>query len=178
MKSASLQYANALADVAFAQGAAEPTLKQLADFQAAFNASAELRNALASPGVPAEAKRAVIEKITARIGGGKIIRNFLYVIADHRRTHILPEIVAAFEDVVRQRQGIAEAEVSCAFELSAAQKKRLSQTLERVTGKKIEARFTLDPSLLGGAVVRVGDTIYDGSVRNSLKEMRARLMAQ
>ena len=178
MKSASLQYANALADVAFAQGAAEPTLKQLADFQAAFNASAELRNALASPGVPAEAKRAVIEKITARIGGGKIIRNFLFVIADHRRTHILPEIVAAFEDVVRQRQGIAEAEVSSAFELSAAQKKRLSQTLERVTGKKIEARFTLDPSLLGGAVVRVGDTIYDGSVRNSLKEMRARLMAQ
>lgn len=178
MKSASLQYANALADVAFAQGAAEPTLKQLADFQAAFNASAELRNALASPGVPAEAKRAVIEKITARIGGGKIIRNFLYVIADHRRTHIVPEIVAAFEDVVRQRQGIAEAEVSSAFELSAAQKKRLSQTLERVTGKKIEARFTLDPSLLGGAVVRVGDTIYDGSVRNSLKEMRARLMAQ
>lgn len=178
MKSASLQYANALADVAFAQGAAEPTLKQLADFQAAFNASAELRNALASPGVPAEAKHAVIEKITARIGGGKIIRNFLFVIADHRRTHILPEIVAAFEGVVRQRQGIAEAEVLSAFELSAAQKKRLSQTLERVTGKKIEARFTLDPSLLGGAVVRVGDTIYDGSVRNSLKEMRARLMAQ
>lgn len=178
MKSASLQYANALADVAFAQGAAEPTLKQLADFQAAFNASAELRNALASPGVPAEAKRAVIEKITARIGGGKIIRNFLFVIADHRRTQILPEIVSAFEGVVRQRQGIAEAEVSSAFELSAAQKKRLSQTLERVTGKKIEARFTLDPSLLGGAVVRVGDTIYDGSVRNSLKEMRARLMAQ
>ncbi|HKW56788.1 MAG TPA: ATP synthase F1 subunit delta [Candidatus Acidoferrum sp.] len=178
MNSASLQYANALADVAFAQGAAEPALKQLADFQAAFAASAELRNALASPAVPAEGKRGVIEKITAWTGAGKIIRNFLYVIADHHRTSLLPEIIAAFEGVVRQRQGVAEAEISSAVELSSAQRKRLTQTLERVTGKKIEAKFSLDPGLLGGAVVRVGDTIYDGSVRNSLSEMRARLAAE
>ena len=178
MKSASLQYANALADVAFEQGAAEPTLKQLADFHAAFAVSPELRNALASPAVPVEAKHGVIEKIAMRIGAGKIIRNFLFLIADHHRTHILPEIVAAFESAVRQRQGIAEAEISSAIELSAAQKKRFTQTLERITGKKIEANYSLDPALLGGAVVRVGDTIYDGSVRNSLNEMRARLVAE
>lgn len=178
MKSASLQYANALADVAFEQGAAGPTLKQLADFHAAFAASPELRNALSSPAVPAEGKHGVIEKIAMRIGAGKIIRNFLFLIADHHRTHILQEIVAAFESVVRQRQGIAEAEISSAVELSAAQKKRFTQTLERITGKKIEAKYSLDPALLGGAVVRVGDTIYDGSVRNSLNEMRARLVAE
>lgn len=178
MKSASLQYANALADVALAQGAADSALKQLADFGAAFTMSSELRNFLTSPGVPRSAKHGVIEKIAARIGAGKIIRNFLFVISDHQRTHVLPEIIATFEDVVRQRQDIAEANISSAVELSAAQKKGFAQTLERLTGKKIQAKYSLDPALLGGAVVRVGDTIYDGSVRNNLNELRARLAAQ
>ena len=178
MKSASLQYANALADVSLAQGAADAALKQLSDFAAAFEVSSELRNFLTSPGVPREAKHGVIEKIAARIGAGKIIRNFLFVIADHQRTHILPEILITFEDVIRQRQGTAEAEISSATELSAAQKKKFSQTLERLTGKKIQAKYSLDPALIGGAVVRVGDTIYDGSVRNSLNEMRAHLAAE
>jgi F-type H+-transporting ATPase subunit delta len=178
LKSASLQYANALADVALAQGAADAALKQLTDFAAAFDISSELRNFMTTPGVPREAKHGVIEKIAARIGAGKIIRNFLFVIADHQRTHILPEILAAFQDVIRQRQGIAEAEISSAVELSAAQKKKFAQTLERLTGKKIQAIYSLDPALMGGAVVRVGDTIYDGSVRNSLNEMRARLAAE
>jgi F-type H+-transporting ATPase subunit delta len=178
LKSASLQYANALADVVLAQGAADAALKQLADFEAAFAESSELRNFLTSPGVPREAKHGVIEKIAARIGADKIIRNFLFVISDHQRWHILPEIVAAFQDVIRQRQGIAEAEIFSAIELSAPQKKKFAQTLERLTGKKIEAKYSLDPALLGGAVVRVGDTIYDGSVRNSLNEMRARLVAE
>ena len=178
MKSASLQYANALADVALAQGAADPVLKQLDDFAAAFGGSPELRNFLTSPAVPRDAKHGVIEKISARIGASKIIRNFLFVIADHQRTHSLPEIVAAFQDVVRQRQGIAEAEISSAVELSAAQKKRFAQTLERLTGKKIQAKYSLDPALLGGAVVRIGDTIYDGSLRNRLNGLRARLAAE
>lgn len=178
MKSASLQYANALADVALAQGAADAALKQLSDFAAAFEVSSELRNFLTSPGVPREAKHGVIEKIAARIGAGKIIRNFLFVIADHQRTHIVPEILTTFQDVIRQRQGTAEAEISSAIELSAAQKKKFSQALERLTGKRIQAKYSLDPSLMGGAVVRVGDTIYDGSVRNSLNEMRARLAAE
>lgn len=178
MKSVSLQYANALADVALVQGAADAALKQLSDFGAAYAVSADLRNFLTSPGVPREAKHGVIEKIAARLGAGKIIRNFLFVVSDHQRTHLLPEITSAFEEVVRQRQGIAEAEISSAVELSAAQKKRFTQTLERITGKKIEATYSLDPALLGGAVIRVGDTIYDGSVRNSLNELRARLVAQ
>lgn len=178
MKSASLQYANALADVALAQGAADGALAQLGNFVAAFDESSELRNFLTTPGVPGEAKHRVIEKIAARVGAGKIIRNFLFVISDHHRTRILPEILSSFQDVIRQRQGIAEAEISSAVELSAAQKKKFAQTLERLTGKKIEAKYSLDASLLGGAVVRVGDTIYDGSVRNSLNEMRARLVAE
>ena len=178
MKSASLQYANALADIALEQGAAEPATRQLRSFGAAYAQSAELRTFLASPAVSVDAKHGVLEKIAKRLGASKIIRNFLFVIADHRRTQLILEIAAAFEQVLRQRQGVAEAEVCSAVELSAAQKKELAATLARLTGKKIEPKYALDPALLGGAVVRIGDTIYDGSLRSRLNEMRARLAAE
>jgi F-type H+-transporting ATPase subunit delta len=178
LKSASLQYANAMADIALAQGAAEPAAKQLREFGAAYAQSAELRTFLASPAVSIEDKHAVIEKIVARLGASKIIRNFLFVLADHRRTHLIPEVILAFHEVIRQRQGVAEADVSSAVELSAAQKKEMAATLARLTGKKIETKYALDPALLGGAVVRIGDTIYDGSLRSRLNAMRARLAAE
>lgn len=175
MKSASLQYANALADIALEQGAGEPAAKQLNDFGAAYAQSAELRTFLASPAVSIEAKHAVIEKITARLGASKIIRNFLFVLTDHRRTPLIEDVISTFEEVIRQRQGVAEAEVTSAAEMSTAQKKAMAATLEKLTGKRIEAKYALDPALLGGAVVRIGDTIYDGSLRSRLNEMRARL---
>jgi len=178
LKSASLQYANALADIALEQGAAEPAAKQLESFGAAYAQSVELRTFLASPAVSLEAKHSVIEKIAARLGASKIIRNFLFVIADHRRTPLIPEIITAFQQVLRQRQGIAEAEISSPVELTGAQKKELSAALARLTGKKIEPKYSFDPALLGGAVVRIGDTIYDGSLRSRLNEMRARLAAE
>ena len=178
MKSASLQYATALADIALEQGAAEPVKKQLADFGTAYAESGELRNVLANPAVERAAKHGVIEKLAARLGASRIVRNFLLVMVDHQRTHLLPEIQQTFESVIRQRQGLAEAEVTSAAELSASQKTALEQTLERLTGKKIQAKYSQDAGLLGGAVVRIGDTIYDGSVRNRLNQMRARLSAE
>jgi F-type H+-transporting ATPase subunit delta len=178
MKSASLQYANALADVAREQRVADAAVKQLNDFSATYAESAELRNFLASPAVDREAKHGVIEKLAARLGASKIVRNFLFVIVDHRRTHILPEIVQTFQEVVRQREGITEAEISSAIELTVAQKAEFAFALERMTGKRIAAKYLLEPRLLGGAVVRVGDTIYDGSLRQRLNEMRALLTAE
>jgi F-type H+-transporting ATPase subunit delta len=178
LKSASLQYANALADIALAQGAAEPTAKQLNDFGTSYEQSAELRTFLASPAVSIEAKHTVIEKIIGRLGASRILRNFLFIIADSHRTQLIPEIIASFQQVLRQRQGIAEAEISSAVELNAAQKAEFAKTLARLTGKKIETKYSLDPALIGGAVVRIGDTIYDGSLRNRLNEMRARLAAE
>jgi F-type H+-transporting ATPase subunit delta len=178
LKSASLQYANALADVAMAQGVADATARELLGFGALYGESAELRHFLASPAVNADAKHRVIEKLLSRVGGSKIVRNFLFVIVDHHRTHVLPDIVAAFQDVIRQRQGITEAQVSSAVELNQAQKAEMEFTLERLTGKRVEANFSLAPELLGGAVVRVGDTVYDGSLRSRLNELRARLASE
>jgi F-type H+-transporting ATPase subunit delta len=178
LRSASIQYANALADVVLQQGAAEPTRKQLGEFQAAYKESPELRNFMASPAVSREAKHGVVEKLVARLGASRVLRNFLFVIVDNQRSHLLPEIAASFEQVLRQRQGVAEAQVSSAVALSDTQRKALLRNLESLTGKKIQANFSLDPALLGGAVVRIGDTIYDGSVRNQLNRLRARLTAE
>jgi F-type H+-transporting ATPase subunit delta len=178
LRSASLQYATALADIALEQGAAEPVKKQLEDFGAAYAESVELRSVLSSPAVERTEKHGVVEKLAARLGASRIVRNFLFVVVDNQRTHLLPEILQTFEDVIRQRQGLAEAEVTSAAELTAPQKTQLQQTLERLTGRKIQAKYSLNPALLGGAVVRIGDTIYDGSVRNRLNQMRARLAAE
>jgi F-type H+-transporting ATPase subunit delta len=178
LKSASLQYANALADIAVAQGAAAPVVQQLGDFLAATVNSAELRNVLASPAVSKEQKRAVAEKIATRLGASKIVRNFLLVMVDHRRSALLPEIFDELQKVLRDRQGVAEAQVCSAVELNEKQKRELTLTLEKTTGKKIEAKFSLDPKLLGGAVVRVGDTIFDGSLRNRLDGLRERLAGE
>jgi F-type H+-transporting ATPase subunit delta len=178
LKSASLQYANALADVALEQGVADSVLKQLNDFGTTYAGSAELRNFFSSPAATRDAKQAVIGEIIARMSASKILRNFLFIIADRQRMHALQEIVTAFQDVIRQRQGIAEAEISSAAELSAAQKREFQKTLERLTGKRVEPKYSLDPALLGGAIVRIGDTIYDGSLRNRLNGLRARLAAE
>lgn len=178
MKSAPLQYANALADIALEQGAAEPVLKQLTDFSNAYQESAELRNFLASPAVEREDKHGVIEKLAARLGASKIIRNFLFLMIDNQRTTLLPQMLDSLQLVLQQRQGVAEASVVSATPLNDAQKAQLQQTFEKLTGKKIQAKYSQDPTLLGGALVRIGDTIYDGSLRNRLNQMRARLAAE
>jgi F-type H+-transporting ATPase subunit delta len=175
---AAQRYASALADIAVEQGAMEPVRKQLTGFRELTRQSPELRNFLANPAIAREAKRGAIEKIVSRMGASKILRNFLFVLVDHDRTLLLPEILAAFHDIILERQGIAEAQVKTAAELSASQKKDLGAALERLTGKKIEAQYELDPGLVGGAVVRIGSTIYDGSVRGQLERLRARLATQ
>jgi F-type H+-transporting ATPase subunit delta len=178
LKSAPLQYANALADIALEQGAAEPVLRQLAEFNSAYQESAELRNFLASPAVEREAKHGVIDKLAARMGASKIIRNFLFIMVDNQRTALLPQMLESFQTVLQQRQGVAEASVVSASTLNDGQKSQLQRTLEKLTGKKIQAKYSQDPALLGGVQIRIGDTIYDGSLRNRLDQMRARLAAE
>lgn len=175
MNAIAKRYAAALADVAMEQGAAEPVKKNLADFAETLKISADLVNFLGSPRVSRANKQAVIEDLALRMGAGKIFRNFLLVLAANRRTVLLPEIAEAFDALLLERMGIAEAQVTSAEELTAAQKTELNRAMERVTGKKLESRYRVDPGLLGGAVVRIGSAVYDGSVREQLERLRERL---
>ncbi len=178
MKSAVQSYAAALVEVALAQRKTEELKGELGRFVELLGLSTDLRNFLATPAVERTAKQAVIEKLVARIGASQALRNFLFIIVDKDRTPLLPEIAKEFEAELRARLGIAEAEVTTARELTPQQKTELGKTLETLTGKQIEARYAVNRELLGGVVVRIGSTIYDGSVRAQLERMGARLAAE
>jgi len=169
------RYAAALADVALQQRSAEASQRDLAAFVDVFSASADLKNALESPAVSEEAKQNIITKIAEKMDMDGAVRNFVRLIVAHRRTEMLREIQQAFHAELNARLGIAEAEVTTARELSGPEKKELTAAIERRTGKKIQAKFVQDKALLGGAVVRVGSTVYDGSVREQLTRLRERL---
>jgi F-type H+-transporting ATPase subunit delta len=169
------RYAAALADVAVERKNSETVKRNLAAFVEAFSSIADLRNALESPALNAEVKRKVIAEVAGKMGLDVAVRNFIYLVVDHRRTEILPEIEQAFLSELNERFGIVDAEVTSARELNDDEKRQLSTVLEQRTGKKVEARFQIDGALLGGAVVRLGSTIYDGSVRDQLKRLREQL---
>ena len=172
------RYAAALADVAVERKSADAFRRELASFAEAYASSHDLREFLHTPAVSREAKHAVIDKLAERLSLSDGIRNFIYILADNRRIASLPEISAAFDADLNTREGIAEAAVTSARELSAAEKKEIVTALERKTGKRIEAQFALDAALLGGAVVQIGSTIYDGSIREQLNRLRAQLEAE
>jgi F-type H+-transporting ATPase subunit delta len=171
----SSRYAAALTDVALKHNGGERIKADVGSFVEAFSASADLRNFLETPAVGYEAKQNVIRKLAERMELSPEVRNFIQLLVLNRRTHLLSEIQQAFLSDLNARMGIAEADVKSAREMSAPEKERLIRALEERTGKKIQARFGEDASLLGGVVVRVGSTIYDGSVREQLTRLRQKL---
>ena len=175
MSAVAERYAAALADVAVERKNSETVKRNLAAFVEAFSSIADLRNALESPALNAEVKRKVIAEVAGKMGLDVAVRNFIYLVVDHRRTEVLPEIEQAFLSELNERLGIVDAEVTSAHELNDDEKRQLSTVLEQRTGKKVEARFQIDGALLGGAVVRLSSTIYDGSVRDQLKRLREQL---
>ncbi len=175
------RYANALADVVTnpASGTTpERTISELRSFEQALADSNELQNALITPAVPPGRKKAVIGRIAEILNLSRVTRNFLFVLVDKRRIPALSGIIHDLEEVLDQRLGFARAEVASAAELTEAQQLALNGTLERLTGKHIRMRFSIDPALIGGALARIGSTVYDGSVRGQLAALERRLSAE
>ena len=175
------RYARALVDVVLApaSGAKPDRVRQdLRSFEQALASSPELGNALASPAVKRPKKRAVIARLAETLELSGVAKNFLLVLVDHRRTAELSGIIAAFERMVDERLGILKVDVASARELNEKQQAALVQRLEAMTGKKIFLNRTIDGDLLGGMVVRVGSTLYDGSVRGQLDSLSRQLRAE
>ncbi len=141
----------------------------------AFRHSADLRAFLESPAVSHDLKHKVVGELASRMDLVPAVRNFVFLLVDHHRTELLGEIEQALETELNARLGVAHAEVTSARELSDQERRELTRALEQRTGKRIEARFRRDPSLVGGTVVRVGSTIYNGSVREQLMRLRQQL---
>jgi F-type H+-transporting ATPase subunit delta len=170
------RYARALVDVIITDyGVAPKALADLRTIDAMIAGSVSLRNALLSPAVSPPRKRAVIGRLLEPLGVSKQVRNFLFVVIDHRRVHQFSSIVEAFEVLLDERMGFVRADVSSARELTEAQRAGLEGQLSRLAGKRAKLRFNTDPALLAGVVARVGSTVYDGSVRGQLERLRMKL---
>lgn len=170
-------YAEALVDVALAEQRPEQIRRELNDFLGMTEASADLRNFLISPAVPSSSKRSVIAKLVEQMGASQTLRNFLYLVVDHRRAGLLRAIGEAFAQELNARLGILDAEIAAARNLSEQEKQALVAALERRTGKRIVPSYRVEPELIGGVRVRIGSTVLDGSVRSSLDRLRARMAA-
>jgi F-type H+-transporting ATPase subunit delta len=166
-------YARAFADVVLsARLDANRAIGGLRRIAGLLSESTELRRVWENPAVPADQKRRLLDAIVQREGIEPHVRNLMAVLIDHRRVQFLSRITAQLEKELDARLGFAEAHITSARELGDAEKRSLEAQIEKVTGKKIRARFGLDASLLGGAVVRVGSTIYDGSVKGQLEKIK------
>jgi F-type H+-transporting ATPase subunit delta len=173
-----VRYAKALADVVTAPGSGhDPAqiLSQIQRVQALIQSSVDLKNALASPAVAPPRKRAVMAKLLQSLDVADQVRNFIFIIIDHRRVQEFESIIDAYEHLIDDRLGFIRADVSSAHELNDAQRAALQTQLTRIAGREAKPRFTTDPSLLGGVVAKVGSTVYDGSVRGQLDRLRTKL---
>ena len=171
-------YARAFADVVMANRLdAARTLAETQQISSLVRDSKELREVWENPSIPSEQKRAVLDGIVQRGGMSRPVRNFVAVVIDKGRIRLLSEIVARFAQELNQRLGFAEAEVITARELPASERTALEADLARVTGKSIRARYEQDRSILGGAIARVGSTVYDGSVKGQLERIRRQLVS-
>jgi F-type H+-transporting ATPase subunit delta len=172
------RYARAFADVVaeFHLGAPEVE-KQLHDFLASWDGSPELREVFSDPSVPAIQKIAVLDAMKGKLRLAPQVRNLLAVLVEHDRIGAIHEVVTEYQRELQQRLGIHHAQVTTARKLSADDKAALLEHVEKLAKGRIEASFTLDPSILGGVVVRIGSTVYDGSVLGRVERLKEVLEA-
>jgi F-type H+-transporting ATPase subunit delta len=165
----SLRYAHAFASVA-ASSHLDTTAaqQQLNDFSKTFAGSHELREVLMDPSIPNEQKLKVLDAIAARIGMFPQVRNFLAVIMEHQRLGELDEILAEYH-------AIAD-EIISAHPLNDQDRADLEAQVAKLAGGRVRATYHQDATLLGGAVVRIGSTVYDGSIRTQLQQLKQRLV--
>ncbi len=172
------RYARAFLDVVTSARLDTAALdRQLADFEATWDGSAELRTFFENPAVSALQKVGILDKLNAKLGMQKELRNLLAVLINNDRIGHVHEVAAAYRAELQERLGIRQAEITTARELGADERKALLEGVGKLAGARVEASFTLDASILGGAVVRIGSTVYDGSVRGRLERLKETLVA-
>jgi F-type H+-transporting ATPase subunit delta len=178
MAAVASRYARAMADV-IADAKLDPSqaVAQLRSLVAAFQESTELREVWESPAILVEQKHKVLDALAARVGvTDRPVRNFIAVLIDQDRIALLPEIAQQVEVELNSRGGRIDAEIVSARELGPEQRSLLLAEVSRLTGKIILPLYSTDKTLIGGVTVRVGSTIYDGSVRGQLQRIRQQLI--
>lgn len=167
-------YGQALFDAARDARVVDQVGRELGDVAAALAASASLRSVLADPQIDTDAKSRVLAEITR--GGQQLVVNTLQLMLERGRLGVLPELHRVYDDLAAQEEGAVEVEVVSAMELSADTEKEIAARVQEATGRRVDLARRVDPSILGGLVLRIGDVIVDGSVKARISQLRRRLV--
>lgn len=172
----SRRYARALVEAVAEPPALEAAGRDLETFVQLLRDHRDARALLANPGVQRRDKEAFLQRLTAALGLGPIVTTFLDLLLEKGRLGHLEIIARMYQDLVDERLGRVRAEVTTAAPLNEGVGSRLAQRLAAVAGKHVVLETKLDPGLLGGMVARVGDTVYDGSLRGQLAQVREQML--
>ena len=166
------RYAKAIFTIGREQGNYEEYNELLQGVASLFKETPEVADALTNPLYPMEVKEKVMAGIVASIGVDTVMGNFLNLLVQKKRAEILPEIADAFKTMVDEAKNISHGNVISAVELSDELKSNIQTVLEKLTGKKVELTTSVDPSIIGGMVAKVGDLVLDGSIKTQLAGLK------
>ncbi len=168
------RYAEALLEEAEHQAVIEPVSSDMELVRESLRHSRDLVLFFESQAIPGDKKRDIVEKLFVERVQPLTLR-FMQLMVEKGREKLFPQVARAFRELYDERRGIVEVEAQTALDLDDDQADRLQGVLSGITGKQVRIVWETDPGLVGGMVVRVGDTVYDGSIRNQLKVLRGRL---
>ncbi|MDB4993156.1 MAG: synthase delta chain [Myxococcaceae bacterium] len=171
------RYAKAILELGAESGRLETLVNEMSDAAAAYQSSPELRAALENPLVALDAKKAILDEMSQRLGLSPTAHHALRLLGDRRRLRVLPSIAQLLREMHDAKRGVVRAEVITAVRLSDGYYQRLQTELEKMTGKKVVLETREDESIIAGVITRIGDMVVDGSLRARLQEMKTALLA-
>jgi F-type H+-transporting ATPase subunit delta len=176
-RAAATRYARAIFDVARAEQVdLDAVMRDLAGFAALMQGHEALQRALTNPAIPAARKRGVVDGLLAQAGVTEVVAKTLRLLADRDRLAIVPEITHAFEQRLMDHRQVVRAQLRTAMALPVDRVEALRAGLRQATGRDVQLETLVDPSIIGGAVARIGSTVYDGSVTTQLQKLKDSLI--
>jgi F-type H+-transporting ATPase subunit delta len=176
-RGAAVRYARALFDVAQKEAGIEDVGRELSAFATLVAGHETLSRVLGNPAVPAPRKRAVVEALLAQSGSiSPVVSKLLLMLAERDRLVLLPEMARAYEARLMDHAKVARAELTTAVPLPEDRVTQLRNGLASITGRQVQLETKVNPSIIGGAVARIGSTVYDGSVTTQLQKVKERLV--
>jgi F-type H+-transporting ATPase subunit delta len=174
-RTAAARSARALLDVVIRDANPEQVEQELVAFAGLFQSDPQLQRALTNPAVPTSAKRGIVENLAKRLNVTPHVAKLLLLLAERDRLGMLPDLVAVYRDRLMEYRKVMRAEVITAAPLAPDRVAQLEKRLGELTGRRVTMTAKVDPALIGGAVARVGSTVYDGSIATQLSRIRERL---
>ncbi|MEO1703006.1 MAG: F0F1 ATP synthase subunit delta [Pseudomonadota bacterium] len=170
-----MRYAQSLFELASDAGVVEKVEVSLGAFKALSDESGDLKRFIESPVLSADEQSVAIDAVLAKANADPLVANFLKVVTRNRRLFAVPAMIDAFSAIAADARGEAAADVTSARELNATQTKQLQATLKDVAGKDVAINLTVDPSILGGLIVKMGSKQIDTSLKTKLSTLKLAL---